>query len=71
MGNLREAITGTKVVMTDNDRSLTLAWNGGSGIHVYDDDGGEISYCFNPPLVLRPGEINGYVDSGNGFITIS
>jgi hypothetical protein len=37
MGNLREAITGTKVVMTDNDRSLTLAWNGGSGIHVYDD----------------------------------
>ena len=41
---LREQIDGARLVMAYNDAELTLAWQGGQGIHVYSDDGTEVDY---------------------------
>ena len=41
---LREQIDGARLVMAHNDAELTLAWHGGTGIHVYTDDGREVHY---------------------------
>ena len=30
--------------MAHNDAGLTLAWHGGTGVHVYTDDGREVHY---------------------------
>lgn len=41
---LREQIDGARLVMAHNDAGVTLAWQGGHGIHVYRDDGREVDY---------------------------
>lgn len=41
---LREQIDNARLVMAHNDAELTLAWHGGTGVHVYADDGREVDY---------------------------
>ena len=41
---LREQVDGARLVMAYNDAGLTLAWHGGTGIRVYNDDGEEVDY---------------------------
>ena len=43
---LREQIDGARLVMAHNEACvpLTLAWHGGTGIHVYTDAGEEVHY---------------------------
>ena len=43
---LRKQLNGARLVMAPNDVEYTLAWHGGTGIHVYTDAGEEVD-CFS------------------------
>ncbi len=41
---LHNALEGARMVKSDYDRGLWLAWFGGHGIHAYNEQGQEVAY---------------------------
>lgn len=42
--SLRESLKGARIIMTDDQNALTLAWFGGHGIYAYNDAGEEVAF---------------------------
>ncbi|CAB1129474.1 conserved protein of unknown function [Candidatus Hydrogenisulfobacillus filiaventi] len=52
---LAEALRGAKVVRSDKERGVFVAWFGGHGIHAYDADGREVAF-WNLAAAEEPSE---------------